>query len=222
MTKRLAFIHTVTSLPPTFKSLCSELIPDADQFHAVDESLLQNTIRDGKITKTTARRLLGHILSAQEAGAELVMVTCSSMGAAVGWSSLFVDIPVYRVDEAMAELAVKSGSRIGVAATLITTMAPTADLIKTKAAESGKDIQLTLKLCEGAFDAGISGDTARHDSLVAKGLRELIHQSDVIVLAQASMARVVENLSQEEKCIPILSSPRLAVEALAKEYREFR
>jgi Asp/Glu/hydantoin racemase len=39
---------------------------------------------------------------------------------------------------------------------------------------------------------------------------------DVIVLAQASMARVVENLSKEERRVPILSSPRLAVEYLAK------
>ena len=32
MPKRVALIHTVTSLPATFKSLCAELIPDADRF----------------------------------------------------------------------------------------------------------------------------------------------------------------------------------------------
>lgn len=220
MPKRLALIHTVTSLLAPFKVLCTELIPDADVFHIVDESLLQNTIRAGKLTQATARRLLGYLESAQEAGADLAMVTCSSVGAAVEWSRCFINIPVYRVDEAMAELAVRSGNRIGVAATLSTTMTPTADLIRTKAAAMGKDIQLTSKLCAGAFEAVISGDTVRHDNLVAEGLRELSSQSDVIVLAQASMARVVDGLPETEKRIPILSSPRLAVESLARAYRE--
>ena len=219
MPKRLAFIHTVTSLPATFKALCAELIPEADIFHIVDESLLQNTIRAGKLTQTTTRRLLGYLASAQEAGAELAMVTCSSMGPAVDCSRSFIDIPIYRVDDAMAELAVRSGNRIGVAATLSTTMTPTADLIRVKAAAIGKDIQLSSKLCAGAFEAVISGDTARHDALVKEGLRELFAQSDVIVLAQASMARVVEGLPEEEKRIPILSSPLLAVEALARAYK---
>ena len=149
----------------------------------------------------------------------LAMVTCSSMGPAVEWSRAFIDIPVLRVDEAMAALAVQTGSRIGVAATLSTTMNPTADLIRTKAAAQGKEIQLATKLCEGAFEAVIAGDTARHDALVTAGLRELTAKSDVIVLAQASMARVVDGLPKEEKRIPILSSPRLAVEALAKAYQ---
>jgi hypothetical protein len=39
---------------------------------------------------------------------------------------------------------------------------------------------------------------------------------DVIVLAQASMARVVQGLPEKDRRVPILSSPRLAVERLAQ------
>jgi hypothetical protein len=38
---------------------------------------------------------------------------------------------------------------------------------------------------------------------------------DVIVLAQASMARVVDGLPAADKVVPILSSPGLAVDFLA-------
>jgi Asp/Glu/hydantoin racemase len=38
---------------------------------------------------------------------------------------------------------------------------------------------------------------------------------EVIVLAQASMARVVESLRPEDRPVPILSSPRSAIEHLA-------
>ena len=40
-------------------------------------------------------------------------------------------------------------------------------------------------------------------------------RNDVIILAQASMARVADTIPPEEQKVPILSSPRLAIEALA-------
>ncbi|MCX8062959.1 MAG: aspartate/glutamate racemase family protein [Anaerolineales bacterium] len=216
MGKRLAYIHTVAGLTATFKTLSDELLPGVDLFHIVDESLLQNTIRANQLTPQTMRRLLRLVISAEEAGADLVMVTCSSMGPAVEASRAFIQIPVFRVDEPMAELAIQSGKTIGVAATLQTTLKPTADLIANVAARQGKSVQVISKLCEGAFQAVISGDTARHDQLVSAGLQELVPQVEVVVLAQASMARVVESLPEATRRVPILSSPRLAVERLAQ------
>jgi Asp/Glu/hydantoin racemase len=216
MKKRLVYLHTVASLSATFKSLSDELLPGVEILHMVDETLLQNTIRANHLSKNTIRRLIGHLASAQEAGVDLVMVTCSSVGPAVDIGQGIVDIPVFRVDQPMADLAVQTGAKIGVAATLNTTLEPTAVLIERRAEVSGKDVQVISKLCEGAFEAVIAGDTSTHDRIVATGLQELVEQSDVCVLAQASMARVVQSLSEEDRSIPILSSPRLAVEHLAE------
>jgi Asp/Glu/hydantoin racemase len=215
MAKRLALIHTVTSLTATFNGLCGELIPDVSVFHIADESLIQNTIQAGKVTPTTARRLFGYMVSAEEAGADMILVTCSSVGRVVEMVRPFLNIPAVRVDEAMADLAVRTGPRIGVAATLSTTLGPTADLIRARAAAHGKQAMVTDKLVEGAFQALLSGDTARHDALVSADLKELAAISDVIVLAQASMARVADALPESVKGIPILSSPRLAIERVA-------
>src|ERR1044071_534248 len=106
----------------------------------------------------------------------------------------------------MADKAVVTGKRSGVVATLRTTLEPTADLILRRAATAGKQIELTSRLCEGAFEALMSGDAATHDAKVAATLKELSRQVDVIVLAQASMARVVETLKSEDKRVPILTS----------------
>jgi Asp/Glu/hydantoin racemase len=151
--KRAAFVHTVTTLPATFKSLMSEIAPGVDMFNIVDESLLQDTIRNGELSKTTIRRLVTYLALAQEAGADIVVVTCSSLGSAADIGRSLVDIPVLRVDEPMAEKALASGNRIGVAATLRTTLTPTASLIQRKAEAAGKDISIISKLCAGAFDA---------------------------------------------------------------------
>jgi methylaspartate ammonia-lyase len=73
-------------------------------------------------------------------------------------------------------------------------------------------------LCDGAFEALMSGNAAKHDEMVSKALKELMLEVDVIVLAQASMARVVEALSAEEKRVPILASPAIAMKKLAETY----
>jgi len=61
----------------------------------------------------------------------------------------------------------------------------------------------------------MGGDAAKHDAMVAAALQELAGRVDVIVLAQASMARVVEGLAESGRRVPILASPPLAVEYLA-------
>ncbi|RYD91416.1 MAG: Asp/Glu/hydantoin racemase, partial [Sphingobacteriales bacterium] len=71
-------------------------------------------------------------------------------------------------------------------------------------------------LCDGAFEALMSGDAAKHDEMVGSALKELSKQVDVILLAQASMARVVDTLKPEEKIVPILASPGEAIKNLAK------
>jgi Asp/Glu/hydantoin racemase len=201
----IGFVHTVLSLPPTFSALAEELVPGADVFHIADETLLGVTRREGRLTPATRRRVLGYVESAAEAGADVVVVTCSSIGPAVEASRGFVDVPVLRIDEPMADEAVRLGSRIGVVATLSTTLEPTADLVARRAAAAGKDVEVVTHLCEGAFGSD------RHDELVREGLRAVTAETDVVVLAQASMARVVE----DNPPVPVLSSPRLGMERVA-------
>ena len=216
MPKTLALIHTGAFLPQVFNKLCQELMPDVKVFNIVDESLINNTIAANQLTPATSKRLAHYLESAEEAGADAILVTCSSIGPAVEAARPFINIPVLRVDEPMADEAVRTGRRIGVIATLSTTLKPTVNLIKARAAAQGREIEIVEYLCEGAFQAVASGDTATHDRLVTAGLRELMDKVDVVVLAQASMARVADAMSAEEKKVPVLSSPRLGV-AAAKE-----
>jgi Asp/Glu/hydantoin racemase len=159
--------------------------------------------------------VVNHLVSAEEAGADIILVTCSSIGPAVEAAEPLIGVPVLRVDRPMADRAVTTGRRVGVIATLSTTLDPTSDLIRRRALAANRDVALTSRLCEGAFDALMGGDAARHDAIVGKALAELAAAVDVIVLAQASMARVVESLPAEVRKTPILASPPLAIDYLA-------
>jgi len=206
----LALIHTSPTLTPLFGSLCAQYLPDTSIFHMVDESLIKDTIRHGSLQRVTMRRVLAMIESAGMAGADAVLVTCSSIGPGVAFGQKLFDFPVIRVDEAMAEAAVRMGHRIGVAATLRTTLEPTIALLLEKAQEARTEIEIVESLCSGAFEAVIAGDTEKHDRMLIQGLKEL-KGTDVVVLAQASMARVVKTMPEGTLTMPVLSSPELAV-----------
>jgi Asp/Glu/hydantoin racemase len=211
--KVLGLIHTVATLVPTFDELTRELGGPAGvtATHLVDEALLAVTRRDG-LTPTTARHLLAYAIAAQETGADVILVTCSSIGPAVELVAPLVDVPVLRVDEAMVEGALELGSRIGVLATLESTMKPTAELVERRARAVGRKITLEVRLCAGAFDAARRGDSEAHDALVQSELRLLMGRVDAILLAQASMARALGAIDPTEVTIPVLTSPRLAIE----------
>src|SRR3954463_1147430 len=73
MTKQIAFIHTSPSVIATFKSLADELIgPRGKVFNMVDESLLCDIIGHGCCPPATAKRLVGHVLAAEQAGADII------------------------------------------------------------------------------------------------------------------------------------------------------
>jgi Asp/Glu/hydantoin racemase len=213
--KRLGLLHTSATLVPIFEQLCKAKLPGVAVFNLVDDSLIKDVIAHGKLRPQTARRVTQLVAAAEDAGADYIMVTCSSIGVAVETAATLAGVPVLRVDQPMADRAVATAQRIGVIATLPTTLEPTTDLVRRRAAAAGRDVTITPRLCEGAFDALMSGDAATHDAMVAAALRELAAQVDVIALAQASMARVVETLSESDRRTPILASPPLAVDYLA-------
>jgi Asp/Glu/hydantoin racemase len=118
------------------------------------------------------------------------------------------------VDEAMAEEASSIGSRIGVVATVSTTLEPTVRLIRKKASEKGRTLEVIERIAQGAFEALLEGDGAKHDEILKRTIVELAEEVDVVVLAQVSMARLVPALGALR--VPVLSSPKSGVDALRR------
>jgi Asp/Glu/hydantoin racemase len=216
MTK-IVLIHTAASNEAVFENLCSELLPGASTKHVVDESLLGDTIVAGHLTDDVRRRFRARAEAARADGADLILLTCSSIGESADGLADELGVPVLRVDEAMADQAVALGSRVGIAATLPTTLEPTAALVRRAAEKAGRNVDVTTQLAEGAFQALRAGRTEEHDSKVMSALRALAERTDVILLAQASMARAVagaDAIQAGERRVPILTSPRLGIERL--------
>jgi Asp/Glu/hydantoin racemase len=220
--RRICLIHTAPLMVQLFTPLCRDRLPDVKVTQIINESMLKDTVEAGRVRQPTIDALNTFAEACFKLGTELVMVTCSSIGPAVDLIQSRFQKPVLRIDEPMAEAAVARGRRIGIAATLRTTLDPTSELLLRKAKEAGKEVELVECFCDGAFEAVMAGDADMHDLLVSKAMVNKLGEVDIIVLAQASMARVVDRLPRGALIAPVLSSPELALEYVRERLARLR
>ena len=215
MPSTLTFIHTAPVHIPTFTQLVAERDPAIPVQHIVDEALLRDARAEG-ITPAINARVAATVRDAAEAGAAVIVCTCSTLGGCAEDAQPHVSAPVFRIDRPMAERAVALGSRIVVVAALESTIAPTCTLLLDAARRHGATPALIEVVCDGAWAHFEAGDHAGYLRAVADCLRMAAVRGDVLVLAQASMAGAADMCADLH--VPILSSPRLGVETAIQAY----
>lgn len=213
---KVVAIHTAFALVEPLNKLFKENLPDVKLNHIVDDSLIQEVIANNVVTNRVRKRLLSYYQAAADSGADFIFNCCSSVGDVAETGRTISDIPVFRIDYPMAVTAVTQAKRIGVIATLSTTLAPTVGLLYRLSNETGKEVEIVKGLANGAFQAGQSGDTEKHDKLIEEAAVKIADKVDLFVLAQGSMARMEAKLAQLTGK-PVLSSPLSGVTGL-KEY----
>jgi Asp/Glu/hydantoin racemase len=207
--RRIALLHTTPVSTGPMKTGFAEWFPDAELVHIIDDSLLPE-VRSHGVTPAVRKRLTLYALAAEATGAAALLNCCSSISETAGLLRQVIDLPVVQVDEPMAEAAVSAGRRIGVFATLASTMEPSTELVRRVARGMGQEVSVRAYLCEGAFDRLQAGDTEGHDNLLSQAVGRAAGEIDTAVLAQASMARAEARL-QREMPFPVFGSLRLAV-----------
>lgn len=182
----IACVHTVPSLIPVFDAEAEKL--GLTLRHTLRDDLLREAERAGGLTDGIARRTAA-VLNEQAADADAVLLTCSTLGPSVEHASAAV--PVLRVDEALAEAAVRGGGRVVVLCTVETTLEPSRTLFERHAAATGARIE--TRLVPNAWAALRSGDTTGHLQMIAAAADAAFAEgADTVALAQASMAGAAE------------------------------
>lgn len=209
---RLAFIHTGAVVIPEIDRLVAARLPGVEVHHLLDSRIVGD-LRAGVAPADVVARLTHLAAAARGSGARAVMFSCSSISGFADEVGAAAGIPVWRIDEAMADEAVGTASRIAVIATLPTTLTPTVALLRERADLVGRHVDISEALVDGAFEAVSAGDRTRHDDLVAAAITERAARADVIVLAQASMAGAAGTVRVE---VPVLTSPERGIERAAE------
>ncbi|MCM3717776.1 aspartate/glutamate racemase family protein [Fictibacillus phosphorivorans] len=211
MGKTLAIIHTTPLTIEPLKRLAQDYLPSFEVINFVDDSILPQLRRNGGKVEEVEERLIQYTKYAEQAGASIILNACSSVGEVVDKARKQLSVPIIRIDEAMGEEAMNHGKKIGVIATLSTTLNPTVKLLEQIAIEYKKTVDIHSVLAEEAYQYLIQGDPDEHDLILAEQLSELAKKVDIVVLAQASMARAVAKLPEEQQK-KFLTSPELGME----------
>ena len=207
---RVAFLHTGAVVIAPVAELAREFLPGVDTVNYLDDRIVADLRDEGRAAGVPAR-VAELVRAAKTAGADAVMLTCSSISQLAASTADEVGIPVLRIDEAMADEAVATGDRIAVLATLPTTLEPTLALIGERAALAGAGPTVVSEVIDGAFAAVSGGDRAAHDRLVADAITRVAADADVVVLAQASMASAADATHVD---VPVLTSLRPGIQRL--------
>lgn len=215
----LALLHTGAVVIKPINDIVRTLMPHVRIVNFMDDGIVADIFRDNGITDSVRRRLAHLGQCAAEAKADALVITCSSISEMAATVAEASGLPVFKIDEAMADEAVRLGAHIGVLATLPTTLEPTCRLIESKAHDAGKSIVIRKELAHEAFKQLAQGNADAHDQLLRTALDKLAATEDVIVLAQASMARLIEGPSFRLR-VPVLASPSLGMKLVQTRLRE--
>jgi Asp/Glu/hydantoin racemase len=194
MKKRLALIHTVDwykkSVVEPFAEPWLLDNPDVELMNIADDRLLADSLAAGGATRDVLRRLQLYVMAAEGAGADVCMITCTSVGEASRIARGHASIPVFNIDEPMAEQAVEIGGHMGVIATVPTSAPATRALIQVAADRRRRAVAFETVIREDAFAALMAGDRERHDAIVHAEMDRLAGHVNAIVLGQISLAQI--------------------------------
>ena len=191
-----------------------QLGSSVEMFSLEDASILAETRDAGYVTANAAARLVTMFMKAVQEGCDAILNICSSVGEtadSVQDLADYIGVPIVRIDEEMCREAVRKGTRIGVMATLETTLEPTKNTIRRMSRACGRPVEIVDCLVEKAF--GLDQDAFR--ARMTESAEKIADQVDVIVFAQGSMA-YCEQYIADKVHKTVLSSPRFGAAALRR------
>ncbi|CAO3441071.1 aspartate/glutamate racemase family protein [Azospirillum endophyticum] len=216
---RIALIHALEESVGPARAAFRAHWPEARIFDLLDTSLAVDLAEAGRLDQAMMARfrtLADYVAGTEGAGGRTagILFTCSAFAPAIDAVKPHLPIPVFRPNEAAFEAAMAIGDRIGI----VVSFGPSAESLRTEllamAAACGRRIEVTVAVADGAMAALKGGDGDGHDEHVAR-TAGLLHDCDVVVLGQFSMARAQARL-QPLLSAPVLTTPGAAVEALRR------
>lgn len=217
--RKLGIMHAALITTRAVQKYIDEVIPEVEVVHWVDDTI-QNTnfaCAPGTIPRKNYAKFVNGALSQQEYGVDLILLACSTFNRAAEYARPMIDTPLLQIDRPMMDLAVQDGKRVGLLATVPTTVPASERLLRLAASEAGREVQITTRLCSAAFQVLKAGNPERHNEILLEEVDRLAADVDAIVMAQVSMTALEPRLTNTR--VPVYNSGRTAFNRI-REYLE--
>lgn len=207
---KIGLIHSTRLVMPWVEAAAAPLQSRATFLHALDEALIVELAKGQGVTEGARRRIAWLAQSLIDAGADRLVLTCSSLSPAVDLIAPELSVPLVKIDAAMIRAAVGARQPFVILATNPSTREPMRILVAHEAALGGAPGSAPEHASKGglgaapdwryellgdAFAALNRGDTQAHDDAVIDACERLAGKGNTILFAQISMTRVLPRLS---------------------------
>jgi aspartate/glutamate racemase len=206
--RTVGIIHAALITCKAVQPYLDSILPDVKVVHHVDDTIQNSNFacEPGIIPKQNLYKFATYAHYLELAGVDVILLACSTFNRAVEVARPMINTPMLQIDRPMMDLAVQQGQRIGLLATVPTTVPASTRLLELAAADAGKKIDITTVLCSEAFAEIKKGNTAKHNELLLQEIDQLSKNVDAIVLAQLSMSALEPELINPR--VPIFNSGR--------------
>jgi Asp/Glu/hydantoin racemase len=195
--KTLGIIHAAVFTSQIVQKYIDEIIPEVSVMHLGDDTIQRDNLAAevGTIPKVNYFKFVMYARFLEEAGVDLILLACSTFNRAVEYARPMITIPMLQIDRPMMDLAVQDGPRVGLLATLPSTVPSSERLLRLAAEEAGKEVDIKTVLSSEAFKSLRAGHTEKHNEILLEEIEKLSQEVDAIVMAQVSMSALEPRLT---------------------------
>lgn len=212
--KTLGVIHASHITIAAMQPYIQKYIPEVSVMHLCDDTIQRDNLSApvGTIPKVNYLKFAQYAHNLEEAHVDLILLACSTFNYAAELGRPMVNTPIMQIDRAMMEKAVQTGRKIGLLATLPTTVPSSERLLDIVAKEQGKSIERKTVLCSEAFQQYSAGNIQKHNEILLDAIDSLSREVDCIVMAQLSMSALAPEL--KETRVPVYNSGETCFEGI--------
>jgi hypothetical protein len=211
---RVALVSSTRAVFGPMEAAFREGFPEAQILHLLDETLIEDFRREGGLSPHSRRKALQMALTAQEAGVDGILVTCSTLSPSVDDLRPFLKIPVVKIDEPVIEEVVRKAEKIGLLATAETVLKSVEPLVIQKAQNIGRKISVR-RFIRGDVWPLLQKDPTGFYRAIGEAATEAAQECQAVILTQVSIAPGREFAEKKERS-KIYAPPTHAVQALRR------
>lgn len=179
--------------------------------HIIRPDLLERIEQNCDIPNTLAATADAMRVAAKNADA--ILLTCSSLGAAVTLAKEQSQNIFFRSDEELAREAAKLRGKIAAFCSVKTTIKPTQQIFDAQ--DFGKENSFDIILIEGAWDLFKASQLQEYNALIAKVANEALKDDyQNIVLVQSSMMKAAKHINHST----VLTAPEAGLKAVMQQF----
>lgn len=209
---QVALISSTKAVFGPMEAAFAEIFPEAQIMHILDETLLEDFRQEGGLSPNTRAKALQMALTAQKAGVDGLLFTCSTLSPAVDDLRPFISLPMVKIDEPVISYLVQNYKDIALLATAETVLKSVEGQIKKICERFNRQISWRSFIKTDVWPL-LKINPEEFYKNMGEYASQLAEQHHAVLLTQVSIAPAREFASEKNKP-KIFASPSFAVRAL--------